>query len=366
MSLVQPEIEDELRVVELGNNVAASYCGRLFSQDGAEVIRIDTSDAFDRDLDIYLNTDKRRVSLDLSQSKAKDLLSDLVAQCDVFVCDLMPAELDRLEWLSLGPDNSRTVLVSVTPFGLTGPRRDWVGWGPLLLAMGGYTALIGDPGREPLSLPGHFVEYLSGQYAYVGASAELLANDGRRHVVEVSMLETVLSLSQFTTVMWTCNREVRTRHGNAWSNLHPIAMYPCKDGWFLVNVVPGFWPAFARMLGDESLETHPDFATNAARLANREKLDQLIVARLSGYTMEELMEMGQRQFRVPTGGALTFDDLLGSAHLEARGFFRNVDIDGVTVRVPRTAFHFVGEKAVTETGVYQPSTAGEDDDARSA
>lgn len=365
-----------MRIVEFGANVAAGYCGRLFSLSGAEVCRIDDAgveltDAAARAQDIYLHSDKRRISLDYRHPAGRAVLDDLAATADVLVTDESPATLDALDWVSLGQANPRLVRVSITPFGLSGPYRDWSGWGPVLLAMGGYTELIGDPDREPLSLPGNFVEYQAGQYACIASSALLLKDDGQSHDVEISMLEVVLSLSQFTTVLWTCNHEVRSRHGNVWSNLHPVAMYPCRDGWFLVNVVPGFWPAFTKMLGREDLLTHPDFATNQARLKNRQALDDIIRERLSGYSMAEVTEMGQRQFRVPTGGAMSFADVLASDHLAARGYFRSVQLEaGGRVAVPGSAFRFVDGAGANDNppreGHWQYPAANEADDARTA
>lgn len=328
-----------MRVVEFGGP-AAAWCGRLFVLSGDDVIRVDLPDvSLDRDhaiaRDVFLNAGKTRVGIDYRTREGRELLSDIADKCDVLVCDAYPAELDTLDWLTLGDEKPGLIRVSISPFGLSGPYRDWRATGPVLLAMGGYTHIIGDPDREPLSLPGHYVEYQSGQFAFAAAGALSLSKQADvSRVVEVSMLETVLSLSQFTTVMWTCNGQVRQRCGNAWSNLHPIAMYPCRDGWFLVNVVPGFWPAFTKMLGREDLLQDPRFATNQARVANRDELDRIIVDRLSGYSMAELMEMGQRQFRVPTGGAYELKDVLEHEHLDARHFFRPVKFEDGTLKVP--------------------------------
>jgi formyl-CoA transferase len=341
-----------MRILEFGDNIAAGYAGRLFALAGHEVIRVDrparTFDHIaDEALDRFLHTDKQRPGIDYTQPAGRQVLNDLANWADVVVTDVLPAVLDQLDWDSLGAANPTLVRVSITPFGLTGPYRDWSGPGPVLLAMAGLTHIIGDPDREPLSLPLHYAEYQSGQYAYVTAGALLLhrlrSGDGGRHVVDVSMLETVMSLSQFTTVMWTCSHEIRGRHGNRWANMHPIGMYRCSDGWFLVNVVPGFWQPFAHMLGRPDLLTDPRFSTNTVRLQHRDELDAIINERLGGFTMAELMELGQRQFRVPTGGAMTFAEILDSEHLAARGFFREVNgADGRIFRMPGSAFRTIG------------------------
>ncbi|MCB1684254.1 MAG: CoA transferase [Pseudomonadales bacterium] len=365
-----------MRIVELGDNSAAGYCGRLFALAGHEVIRVDSMDAGPMDhsalaLDIYLHSDKKRLTLNYQSPAGRQVLSDLIDHADVLVADLLPQDLDRLNWPVLGESNRKLIRASISPFGLSGPYRDWKGWGPVLLAMGGTTELIGDPGREPLSLPGNIVEYQAGQYAYIAICAHLLHSARGAHTIEVSLLETVLSPSQFTTVLWTCNGVIRTRYGNAWSNLHPIAMYPCRDGWFLVNVVPDFWPAFTRMLGREELMQDPRFATSQARVENRQALDSIIIERLADSTMAEITELGQRHFRVPTGGALTFPELLAHEHLTARQFFREVRLRGEGVlRVPGSAYRYVNPEGWADnppsTGLWQARGNVEDGDARSA
>lgn len=331
-----------MRVLEIGDNLAAAFCGRLFAATGAEVTRIRppskrARDIRQRSLDVYLNSKKTIVEADLFDAEDRSLVSTLAAEADVLVADLVPASLEGIDWDAL----AARIKVSITPFGLTGPWRDWQATGPVLMAIGGHTALTGDADREPLSLPINYVEYQSGQYAYAAAASLAYADDGAPHTVEISMLEVALSLSQFTTVMWTCGGQIRERHGNAWANLHPIAMYPCRDGWFLVTVVPTFWANFACMLGHPELIEDARFATNEARIANRDQLDRIIVDALAGYTMAELMEMGQRQFRVPIGAAERLGDVLASEHLEARHYFERALVEGKEVRMPGPAFQYV-------------------------
>lgn len=342
-----------LRVLEFGIGPAAGYCGRLFALWDAEVIRVDTADG-GHDVtvretaeDYYLHGGKKRVGLDYSNTAGRELLNQLAAQCDVLVTDESPSVLDELNWTSLGDANPTLIRVSITPFGLSGPYRNWQGPGPVLQAMGGYTYIVGDPDREPLTIPGNYVEYQAGQYAYVGAMTALLEGSSRSRLIEVSMLETVLSLSQFTTSMWTTNREIRGRHGNGWANLHPINLYPCKDGWFFVNIVPTFWKAFTQMLGRPGLLEDPRFARSADRVTNRAALDDIIVECLGDYTMDELLEMGQRQFRVPTGTLFSMADVLEHEHLHARSYFHLLeDEDGGRFQSPASPFRYVTDNGI--------------------
>lgn len=338
-----------IRVLEFGEHIAAGYCGRLYAQWGAEVIRLDTlqtsSSVEEQALDIYLHAGKRRIGLDMSTPEGRALLKQLAGHCDILLTDVAPSVLEQLRWLELGTAHKPVVKVSITPFGLSGPYRDWQADSAVILALGGYTFLMGDPGRAPLTLPGHYVEYQAAQYAYATSLAMLLrerqAATMQTHTLEISLLETLLSLSQFTTVMWTYMGEVRSRHGNDWQSTHPLTMYPCKDGWFAVSAVPLFWEAFTKMLGRPELCKDPRFATNDQRLANRAELDAIVHATLGQRTMEELLEMGQRQYRVPTGILRNIAQLLADPHLQERRAWQTVvDPQGKALQTPGAAFRY--------------------------
>ena len=181
------------RVLEIGG-LAAGFCGRLYRQGGADVVRVDQAapDAWvsDAALDRFLHHGKRRIA-----TADALIVRELAAQADVLVVEGTPSYLASLGW-----DNfeSPGVRVAITPFGLTGPYKDWHATGSVLLAMGGYTYIMGDPDRAPLTLPGHYVQYQSGQHAYIAANA-LQFEGADNQTADVSMWEAVLSLSQFTT-----------------------------------------------------------------------------------------------------------------------------------------------------------------------
>jgi formyl-CoA transferase len=320
------------RVLEFGG-LAAGFCGRLFRHGGAEVIRIEgavpsVTDAWVSQgaVDAFLHAGKQRVAF-----RGRDQLLELAGSVDVVVAEGMPEELEALGW-----DAIDGIRVAITPFGMTGPRRQWHASASVLLAMGGYTYLMGDPGRAPLTLPGHYTEFQSGQYAYIGTSACLY--EGQDHSLDVSMLEVVLSLSQMTTVMWSCNGDVRSRHGSSFGILYPINLFPCADGWFHVNVVPHFWGPFTEMLGRPDLEGDVRFASSRGRIDNKDELDRIIFESLGHRTKAEVQKLGE-QARVPTGVLQEIDEVLADPHLAERNIW--CDINGM--QSPSLAYRFDGD-----------------------
>ena len=168
-----------LTVLEIGAGptaaAAAGYAGKLFRRWGADVIRVEDPNAQSHDhraehtaVDLYLHAGKQRVALDFHSADGRGLLDRLAAKADVLITDLPAAELEALDWSTLGGSALHT-RAAITPFGLDGPKRNWQATSSVLLAMGGQTYLMGDPGRAPLTMPGRYLYYQSGQYAYAAA-----------------------------------------------------------------------------------------------------------------------------------------------------------------------------------------------------
>lgn len=322
------------RILELGN-FAAGFCGRLFVQAGHEVVRIEPNEpasgwVSERAADLYLHAGKRRL-----QTRDAGLIAELAAKADVVVVEGETA--DEID--ALGLDDWETeVKVAITPFGRTGPKRNWQATPHVLLAMGGYTYLMGDPDRAPLSLPGHYVEFQAGQFAYIAAGACRFA--GEANAIDISVLETVMSLSQFTTVQWHCRGEIRSRHGNDFWHVCPTNLFRCRDGWAYVNIVPGFWDPFTLFLDKPELALDERFATNALRMENRDALHEIIVPVVADMTRADLQRKAE-EVRIPVGVVKTLDEVLADPQLAAREFWQTVEAwDGATVRAPAVAHRF--------------------------
>ena len=289
-----------------------------------------------RALDLFLHAGKRR---EIGRGGPAGLarLAELVAQADVVVVEGESADavatLRFDEWLA-------PVKVAITPFGRTGPRRNWRATPHALLAMGGYTNLMGDPDRAPLSLPGHYVEFQSGGLAYTAGNACRLA--GERSAIDIGMMETVMALSQFTTVMWHCAGRIRSRHGNDFWSVPPTNMFRCADGWMYINIVPGFWDAFATALGMPELVLDERFTSNDLRMQNRDALHAIIAAAVLPLTREEMLDRAS-EFRFPLGVVLDFDEVLAAKHMRQRDVWQRVTDGEREVLSPRPGWVVHGD-----------------------
>ncbi len=324
------------RILELGH-FAAGFCGRLFVQAGHEVLRIEPPVSAPGWVsttasDLYLHAGKRRLA-----TTDRGLIAELASQAQVVVAEgATAAALDALGF----DDWQAAVKVAITPFGRTGPGRNTPATAHTLLAMGGYTWLMGDPDRPPLSLPGHYLEFQTGQYAYASAMACRLA--GAANLIDIGMLETLMSLSQFTTVQWHCMGEVRSRHGNEFWSVCPTNLYRLQDGSAYVNVVPGFWDAFTLFIDQPELTLDARFVTNDGRMAHREALNALVADAMRQMTRADV-ERRAEAVRIPAGVVKTLDDVLHDPHLAARAFWQEVRAPtGATLRSPAVPYRFDG------------------------
>jgi crotonobetainyl-CoA:carnitine CoA-transferase CaiB-like acyl-CoA transferase len=347
-----------IRVLELSDvEESAAYCGKLFARWGAEVVKVERPGRAEpeRALDAYLNGGKRRVSLVWDEAAGRDTLDRLSHAFDLVITDAPAREVREHALMTLGGNKTRAV-VSISPFGLDGPYADFEATAATLLALGGYTWLMGDPGRAPLTMPGQYPWYQAGTYAYIAALAAALdeRRAGEPAHVEVSVLECLASLHQFTDTMWTDQGIVRSRHGNRWENLCPTTLLPCADGWFGLNVLERFWIPFAHMVGHpEFTEDHP-YATNAGRMQNEDGVEAAVMAALGTWTRERIFREGQETWRVPIGTALSLQELLDDPHLDARAFWRPLGSSGV--RTAGSPFRFVGSEPPAELESVAPGT----------
>ncbi len=324
------------RVLEVGG-AAAGYCGRLLVQAGCEVVRIESARrepqwASATAMDAFLHAGKRRVRTDDAA-----LVGELASAADVVV--LQARDADAVE--AAGFDHwAAPVRVALTPFGRTGPKRNWQATQNTLLAMGGYTRLSGDPQRTPLTLPGHYVDFQAGALACTALNAAQLG--GRPASIDIGMLETVMALSQFTTVMWHCAGEVRTRHGSDLWSVCPVNQFRCADAWVVINIVPAFWDAFTVFLERPDLLLDPRFTSNDDRRAHRAALFEIIEAQVAQWTRDEV-DARALEARIPVGLVKTLDEVLADPHLAARDFWQPIALgDGNRIRAPRGGWHTHG------------------------
>ena len=342
---------ENITVVEASEGVAGAFCGRMLAAFGANVIKIERPPGGDSiriaeptlpgvpesessTLHLHLNMGKRSALLDWHSERGAESLKQLIQNADVLLEDWDAPTLERVG-LAAGPAslNPRLIDMSLTPFGTSGPYSDWKTTPLVSLALGGFLYLSGDEDREPLAIPGRQPEYLAGLHGYGGAMIALLERQrtGRGKRVEVSEIETLAALHQFTTVMHTYGGVVRSRHGARWENKgnygrYPITILPCKDGYVSFAVsTEGQWDLLFPMVGQPELLEDPRFITFVERREHADDIDNILIDWMKDKTRQEVFAHAAGDWSEPASPLLQLSETLDDQQLRHRQFFTRVE-----------------------------------------
>lgn len=354
---------DGVKVLELCQMVAGPYCTKLLADLGAEVVKIerpgrgdaarslppffhDMPDPEASGLFLYLNTNKLGVTLNVTTATGKGIFQELVKEADILVEDNPP------QWMTeqgLGYDrlqeiNPRLIMTSITPFGQTGPYRDYKAY-PLNVFQSGGEGYLTPGGvenidRPPLKVGGFLAEYDSGLSAAIAILAALYwrKKSGGGQRIDISKQESLMALNRLDMVRSANEGEVITR---AKQGVPYGGALPCKDGYTVFITWESVqWDRLVAFMGDAEWANNDMFGDYAGRYKHGELINALLTEWLVNHTQEELYHKGQAA-GVPFAMVYTSKDLVDSEHLKERGFFVEIDHPKTgTVRYPSSPYRF--------------------------
>ena len=333
-----------LKIVELGEMVSAPYAAKLMADMGAEVIKIERPGVGDRargrgpfpggtahleksGLFLYLNTNKLGVTLDVSRPEGFELLERLTADADVLIHNVAPPDMDRigLGFERLRARNPRLVMTSITPWGLSGPKREWRAEDLTLWSAGGICYLNGGghehPEMPPLKAFGQQSGFQGGVHAAVATMGAVFAQvrDGEGQHVDVSMYESLAAQMELFFEFWPYMNMVASRLGQ--KPIQPLEVMECRDGYIFVCCVEEHqWRNFVEMMGNPEWAAEEIFADRFKRGVNWDALKVFLEDWLKQQDALDLYKKAQAR-RIPFAPVSTMGDLLSSDHLKKRGFF---------------------------------------------
>lgn len=284
---------DGVRVVDLSRLVAGNMLTHMLADFGAEVIKIEIPRKGDSLRDwledgvpchwkVYARN-KKSVALDIRTQAGRQAIEKMAASASVFVESFRPGVMERL---GLGPEqlfavNPKLVIVRLTGWGQTGPYKNRPGFGSLIEGMSGFAAKNGFADRPP-TLPNmalaDSVAGLQGAYAVMVALREVEVKGGRGQVVDLSLLEPLLSILGPDAAEYRVSGHVKPRSGNRASITAPRNVYRTRDGHYLAlsASTEDMAQRLFRAIGRPDMIDDPRFSKNAARLDNVELLDGII------------------------------------------------------------------------------------------
>lgn len=350
-----------IRIIECGHMVAAAYAGKLMADLGAEVIKVEEpgGDSARRrgpypgnrphpeksGLFLYLNTNKRGITLNLETSSGQKLLQRLVKDADALVHNYHPTRMSDfgLEYEALAHHNPHLVMTSISPFGQTGPRREYTAHDLTMWSAGGLGFLGGAGGRPdlpPLKAFGQQAGFQAGVNAGLASLGALYGrlSSGKGQHIDISVQECLVAIMENNFIAWPYDRSTPSRLG---FRLIPQDVLQCRDGYIYVLAVEEHqWQNAVELMGSPEWADTELFQDFVSRSVNWDALKALLEDWLQDKSVQEVYHGAQKR-RVPFAPVSTMGDLLKSEHLNARGFFAEIaHPEGGLLRYPGAPYKF--------------------------
>ncbi|TMD89758.1 MAG: CoA transferase [Chloroflexi bacterium] len=326
-----------IRVIEVGNYMAAPFCCMQLADLGAEVIKVENPDGGDQVRDsaplidgegsafMRLNRNKRSMALDLKTDRGKEIFRKLVGTADVVVENLRPgtmADLD-LAYEELRVINPGLVYVAASGWGQDGPLRDQPGMDIMAQARSGLMSITGTEGGDPVKVGVPICDLVCALYGALAAVAALhvRSTTGLGQFIDVSLLEAGVSLAIWEAGLFFATGEIPRASGSAHQSAAPYQAFRVADGWLTVGATTKFnWAALCRVLGLERLTSDERYLDASLRHRNREALaatiEEVTVTAPAAHWLRVLGEAG-----VPCAPIQDFGQVFSDPHLLGRGYF---------------------------------------------
>jgi crotonobetainyl-CoA:carnitine CoA-transferase CaiB-like acyl-CoA transferase len=336
-----------IRVLDIATFVAGPFGAACLAEFGAEVIKIEKPGEGDSlrtlgtpspagDSYFWLNEgrNKQCITLDLRKPAGAELFKRLVAESDVLIENFRTGTLEKwgLGWEVLHALNPRLVMVRITGYGQTGPKRNLPGFARIAHAFCGLTYLTGQPDTPPL-VPGSttLADYLTGMYGAYGALLALRARDrtGEGQVIDIGLYEPMFRFLDELAPAYAATGRVRERMGADTFNSVPHSHYPTRDGhWVAIACTNDkMFARFCEMMGRPELAQPERFGRKDARLAHREEVNGIVADWTRSLPRAEVIARCA-EGEVPCGAVNSIADIFAEEQFAARG-------DLVTVQDPR-------------------------------
>ena len=329
---------DGVTVLDLATFLAAPLCATLLGEFGAEVIKVEQPGVGDdlRRLGLPAGEagssywwlvearNKKSITCNLRDPEGQALIRRLIASIDVVTENFRPGTLERwnLGWSELSHARPSLVMVRISAFGQTGPRRERPGFGRIAAAVGGLSYLSGYPDRPPVT-PGTptVPDYLAGVFGALGALLALrhAERTGQGQVVDLGLYEPVLRILDDVIAVHGATGRVRERLGSGTESAVPHNHYRSRDGrWIAVACTNDrMFERLLQALGRPELKGDARMASVRARLEHRELVDELVAAWVAARDAAEALRILEAA-EVPSSLVASVRDLFDDPQVRAR------------------------------------------------
>ncbi len=356
----RPGALNGITVLDLSRILAGPTCTQLLGDLGAHIIKIENPKSggddtrqwgppfvIDRegtrtDLSAYFmsaNRNKQSAAVDLATADGQKIIRALARRADVVIENFKPGGLKRfgLDHASLRGDRPELIYCSISGFGQTGPNAAKPGYDLMAQGYGGVMSLTGAPDGEPMKVGVGIADVMCGMYAAVGILAALHHRErtGEGQHIDLALVDAQMAWLINEGVSYLTTEDRPVRRGNGHPNIVPYQVFEVADGHVIVAVGNDEqFRRFCAFLDVPGLAEAPAYATNPARLDNREALLATLSPLLAARSMADVIQ-GLEAVGVPVGPVHTLDQVFSSDQAKARAMVVEMPCEGAENGVVR-------------------------------
>ncbi|MGZ3627840.1 MAG: CaiB/BaiF CoA transferase family protein [Ktedonobacteraceae bacterium] len=336
------------RCIDFSWVFAGPYAGQLLGDLGMEMIKIESRKRMDvvrsyppfafedRRLNSsgYWNTHNRSkysVNLDMKSEKARELVAQLIAKSDLVLENFSARGMKAIgfDYERLREINPSIIYCSMAGFGHRGPYKNYVAYGPMQESQAGIVNLTGWTDDQPSRVGTSYPDAAGGVSAafMIAGALRHAKRTGQGQWIDLGQTLTSAALTDTAVIEYSVNGDIQQRNGDYHRFFAPHNVYPCSgdDQWCAISVEnESEFAALAATIGQPELVSDVCFATNAARLQNRQELDEIIsqwTVRNSHYEVMHKLQAAE----VAAGAVLGTGEFVEDEHIKARGFMESFD-----------------------------------------
>ncbi|MBV8118635.1 MAG: CoA transferase [Alphaproteobacteria bacterium] len=323
-----------LKVLDLTEHMAGPFCTMILADMGAEVVKLERplrgdsvrawGDGSERNPYFrYINRNKRAITLDYKKPDGKALFLRLIEGLDVLVENYRPNVMPRagLGYGDLRAVNPGLIYAQLSGLGYDGPYAGRGGFDLIAQGMGGIMHVTGEPDGPPTSVGLPICDLGTGMWAVQGILAALYDRQrtGKGRLVECSLLETAIGFSSWTSAQWLADREEPVRQGSRHRQNAPYQRMKTRDGYLMIGAAGEvIWQRCAEALGHPEWCQDRRFATNAARMSNREALEGVMEDVLATAPTDHWVAVLEKA-GVPCGPVYNYAQMFADPQVKHRG-----------------------------------------------
>lgn len=342
------ELLQGLKVLELGTLIAGPFAGRIFSDFGAEVIKVETPKVGDpirkwrlmhEDTSLWWyvqGRNKKSITLNLKAKEGQEIIKELVKDIDIIVENFRPGKLEEwgIGYEDLKAINPRIIMVRISGYGQDGPYSKKPGFGSVGESIGGIRDITGYPDRPPTRAGISLGDSVTALYGVMSAMMAVYNRDvlgtNQGQEIDVALYEAVFSLMESMVPEYDYYEHIRKRSGSSLPGIVPSNTYECKDGKYIVIGGNGdsIFKRLMKAIGREDIVASDEYATNDLRGTAAEFLDGIINEWTLQHNLLEANEILD-EYDVPNGPIYNIADIMEDPHYAAREMIKEVEVDNL-------------------------------------